>query len=41
VAHVKEELDDRTKAEEALRRWIDALERLTQITTMEPLAGKA
>ncbi|MEK6250700.1 MAG: DEAD/DEAH box helicase family protein [Actinomycetota bacterium] len=36
VAHVKDELGDRGKAEEALRHWIDALGRLTETTAAKP-----
>ncbi len=41
IAHAKDELDDRAEAEDALRKWIEAIERLAEIAAMEPTAGKA
>jgi type III restriction enzyme len=41
IAHVKDELGDRTKAEEALRQWIRAIERLNEVASKERLAGAA
>lgn len=39
VAHSEDELDDRDKAEEALRRWIHALERLTELSAAKPVGS--
>ena len=41
IAHVKGELADRAKAEEALRQWIRAIQRLNELSAREPAADDA
>jgi len=41
IAHVKDDLGDRAKADEALRQWIKAIERLNEIAAREPAGDTA
>jgi type III restriction enzyme len=41
IAHVKAELTDRAAAEEGLRCWIEAIQRLTEVVESEPVASAA